>query len=77
MTGWWVPSSSPTVSTTQPLQTVHFKKDACRGVIARISHRNFLNLSLRGSLEILTAIFGAPSPHRKVPSPGAYLLGAN
>lgn len=37
MTEWWVPSSSPTVSTTQPSQTARFRHDAKSGVFAGIS----------------------------------------
>jgi hypothetical protein len=41
MTGWWVPSSSLTVSTIQSPQTARFRDDAEQGVSAGISGHSF------------------------------------
>jgi hypothetical protein len=78
MTGWWVISSSPTVSTVQPSQ--NFRRDVKQGVSAGISATEFSDFghpipghrSLR-AVARLRGTFGAPSPHSKIPFPAAGL----
>ena len=71
MTGWWVSSSSPTVSTIQSNQTVDFRVDRKQAVSVGISDGIVPLRRSLATLVVSTADSGLPSLHPKIPFPGA------
>jgi hypothetical protein len=76
MTGWWVPSSSPTVSTTQSPQTADFQAGVKQAVSVGISAHFSLPFRSLVTVAVSRADFGGPSLHPKIPFPAVGLRRA-
>src|SRR5882757_10765272 len=75
MTGWWVTSLSPTVSTIQSSQNAHFRYDAEEGVSAGISGHLFSGLWSLWAFTDFTGDFWRPVSASKNSVPGGRALG--